>query len=254
MKGITALVLTLNEEKNIEECLQTLLWADKLIVLDSGSSDRTVEIAWRMGAEVFFHPFQNYADQRNFALQLVQTDWVLFIDADERVTPELAQEIREAVEKESICGWWIPRKNYICGRWVRHGGWYPDYQLRLLRPEKAHYDSAWEVHEIVVVEGGTGYLRHHIIHYNYRTWPEFIARQKVYLPLEVRTLRKRGIKAKPWSPFSMPLREFWRRYFKLEGYKDGLYGLILALAMAFYTMLAYTQLFLSSFRLKEPRA
>ncbi len=245
MKEVTAVVLTLNEEENIAECLKTLAWADRLLVLDSGSTDRTVEIAQGMGAEVVFHPFRNYAEQRNFALGLVRTDWVLFVDADERVPEELAREIKEAVEKEEFCGWWIPRKNYICGRWIRHGGWYPDWQLRLLRPEKARYDSAWEVHEIVVVEGETGYLSNHLIHYNYRTWREFAVRQKAYLPLEVRTLRKRGVKAKPWSPISMPLREFWRRYFKLEGYKDGLHGLILALAMSFYTMLAYGQLLLA---------
>lgn len=245
MERITALVLTLNEEKEIAECLRTLLWADELVVLDSGSQDRTVEIARDMGAKVFFHPFRNYADQRNYALGLVKTEWVLFVDADERVPQELAEEIREAVVMGGFCGWWIPRKNYICGRWIRHGGWYPDYQLRLMRPQKARYDPVWELHEIVVVEGETGYLRHHLIHYNYKTWGEFIARQKAYLPLEVRTLRKRGMKAKVWSPVSMPLREFWRRYIKLEGYKDGLYGLILASLMAFYTMIAFTRLLLS---------
>ena len=242
MKGITALVLTLNEEDNIAECLKTLVWADKVLVLDSGSTDRTVEIAQSLGAQVFFHPFKNYADQRNYALGLIQTEWVLFVDADERVPPELAAEIREVAEEEGFSGWWVPRKNYICGRWIRHGGWYPDYQLRLLRPEKARYDPAWEVHEIVVIEGKTGYLRNHLIHYNYRTWGEFISRQKAYLPLEVRTLRKRGMKAKVWSPLSMPIREFWRRYIRLEGYKDGLYGLILASILAFYTMLAYGSL------------
>jgi glycosyltransferase involved in cell wall biosynthesis len=239
MKGITALVLTLNEEDNIAECLKTLLWADEVVVLDSGSTDRTVEIAQSLGAKVFFHPFKNYADQRNYALSLVRTEWVFFVDADERVPPELAAEVREAAGEEGFSGWWVPRQNYICGRWIRHGGWYPDYQLRLLRPEAAHYDPAWEVHEIVVMEGKTGYLRNHLIHYNYRTWGEFISRQKAYLPLEVRTLRRRGMRAKVWSPLSMPVREFWRRYIRLEGYKDGLYGLILASILAFYTMLAY---------------
>jgi glycosyltransferase involved in cell wall biosynthesis len=239
MKGITALVLTLNEEDNIAECLKTLLWADEVVVLDSGSTDRTVEIARTLGAQVFFHPFKNYADQRNYALSLVRTEWVFFVDADERVPPELAAEVREAAQEEGFSGWWVPRQNYICGRWIRHGGWYPDYQLRLLRPEVAHYDPAWEVHEIVVMEGKTGYLRNHLIHYNYRTWGEFISRQKAYLPLEVRTLRRRGMRAKIWSPLSMPVREFWRRYIRLEGYKDGLYGLILASILAFYTMLAY---------------
>jgi glycosyltransferase involved in cell wall biosynthesis len=239
MKGITALVLTLNEEDNIAECLKTLLWADEVMVLDSGSTDRTVEIARTLGAQVFFHPFKNYADQRNYALSLVRTEWVFFVDADERVPPELAAEVREAAQEEGFSGWWVPRQNYICGRWIRHGGWYPDYQLRLLRPEVAHYDPAWEVHEIVVMEGKTGYLRNHLIHYNYRTWGEFISRQKAYLPLEVRTLRRRGMRAKIWSPLSMPVREFWRRYIRLEGYKDGLYGLILASILAFYTMLAY---------------
>lgn len=242
MKRLTVIILTKDEEENIAHCIGSASWADEIIVLDSGSTDRTVEIAAQMGARIYTHPFRNYAEQRNVALNLVRTPWVFFLDADERITPELAEEIQKAIEEKDYTGWWVPRRNYIVGKWIKHGGWYPDYQLRLLRPDKARYDPAWEVHEIVILEGRAGHLRHPLIHYNYRTWRELVARQLRYAPLELRNLIKRGIRPKPWSPLSMPLREFVRRYVTLQGYKDGLHGLMLAVVMALYTMWVYSLL------------
>jgi len=239
---LAVIILTKDEEENIAGCIRSVSWADEVMVLDSGSTDRTVEIATQMGARIFTHPFRNYAEQRNIALGLARTPWVFFVDADERATPELGREIRDVIEDENYAGWWVPRRNYIVGKWIKHGGWYPDYQLRLLRPDKARYDPAWEVHEIVILDGQAGHLRHPLIHYNYRTWGELVARQWRYAPLEVRNLIKRGIRPKPWSPFSMPVREFIRRYVTLQGYKDGLHGLVLALVMAFYTMWVYSLL------------
>ncbi|RLC80577.1 MAG: glycosyltransferase family 2 protein [Chloroflexi bacterium] len=242
MGKVSVIILTKDEEDNIADCIHSASWADEVIVLDSGSTDRTVEIAGGMGARIFTHPFRNYAEQRNVALGLAQTEWVFFVDADERVTPELAEEIKQVIEDENYVGWWVPRQNYIAGKWIRYGGWYPDYQLRLLQPDKAHYDPVWEVHEIVILDGKAGYLRHHLIHYNYRDWREFVTRQKNYAPLEAGVLEKRGIHPKPWSPISMPVREFYRRYVTLKGYRDGFHGLLLATLMAFYTMYVYTLL------------
>lgn len=239
MGAVTAIILTLNEEGNIAECIRTASWADEVLVLDSGSTDRTVEIARSLGAEVRFREFTNYAEQRNAALGMARTPWVFFLDADERVPPELASEVREAVEREDYAGWWVPRRNYIAGRWIRHGGWYPDYQLRLMQRERARYDPAWEVHEIVVLDGPAGYLKHPLIHYNYRNWREFVSRQFSYARLEVRALMRRGIRPRPWSPFSMPVREFLRRYVSLRGYKDGFHGFVLAALMGIYTMYVY---------------
>src|SRR5512136_3017274 len=117
---LAVVVLSKNEEHNITECLQSVNWADKLCVLDSGSTDRTVELARQAGAEVQQRPFVNYADQRNAALEMFGAEWILFVDADERATPEVEREVRRVIGEEPTVGWWIPRRNYIWGRWIQH--------------------------------------------------------------------------------------------------------------------------------------
>jgi (heptosyl)LPS beta-1,4-glucosyltransferase len=180
MAEISVVVLTKNEERNIRPCLETLQWADELMVLDSFSEDATVEIAQDMGAEVHQHRFVNYPSQRNAALQLASGEWVFFVDADERVTPELEEEIRRVLDETGFAGWWVPRRNFIFGKWIRHAGWFPDYQLRLLRRDRARYDETREVHELVDLDGEAGYLEGLMIHYNYDTLEQFRAKQDVY--------------------------------------------------------------------------
>ena len=145
--NVTAIVLTLNEEHNIEECLVSLAWADHMVVFDSFSTDRTVELARQARADVLQHPFQNYAQQRNAALDRVQADWIFFVDADERGTSELAAEIREvtAGDRREVA-WWVPRHNYIFGRLTLGAGWYPDYQMRLVRRGRARWERP--VHDL----------------------------------------------------------------------------------------------------------
>ncbi len=242
MAGLSVIILTRNEERHIADCLRSVDWADEVIVLDSLSEDRTVEIARSMGAIIHQRPFLNYADQRNAALDLVDNDWVFFIDADERATPELAAEVRRVIAEEKMAGWWVPRRNYIFGKWIRHAGWYPDYQLRLLLRGLARYDQAREVHELVILEGETGYLKNTLLHYNYDTLAEFMARQDVYTDYEAKILYDQGIRPK-WRNFILqPLRELKRRYISLEGYKDGFHGLLLSLLMAYYNFVMYCRL------------
>ena len=155
---VAVVVLARDEEKNIEDCLQSVSWADKLcVLLDPRTADRTAELAQRAGAEVQQHLFVDFAAQRNAALEAFEADWVLFVDADERGTPGLGPEVRGVVQDESVAGWWVPRQNWIWGRWIQHAGWYPDYQLRLLRKGLAHYDPKREVHEVVLLEGKQGW-------------------------------------------------------------------------------------------------
>jgi len=239
---ISVVVLTKDEERNIVACLEGARWADELLVLDSGSSDRTVELARSLGARVEFRPFTDYADQRNAALEMARGDWVFFLDADERITPKLREEIREAVLREGMAGWWVPRRNYIWGKWIRHAGWYPDYQLRLLRRGKARYDPRRKVHEIVILDGEAGYLQEPLVHYNYDTIAQFLEKQGRYLRYEAQILLEEGIRPKPYTYITQPLREFWRRYVSLQGYRDGWRGLLLSLLMAHYTFLAYLRL------------
>jgi hypothetical protein len=245
MPTLLAVILTRNEERNIRDCIQSVSWADGVLISDSYSEDGTPHIACQMGATVVQHPFVNFAEQRNLALadaQAAGAEWVLFIDADERATPELAREISGVLQHGTPSGWWVPRFNYIMGHKMRGGGWYPDHQLRLLRVGCAHYDPTREVHEVVVLDGEAGYLREHLIHYNYDTLAQFRAKQNRYQELETRILYKEGVQLRPWTFLSMPLREFWRRYVVLKGYRDGWVGLLLCGLMGWYTFRSYQRL------------
>lgn len=235
---VSAIVLTLNEERHIAACLATLTWADALVVLDSGSVDRTVALAQRYTSNVHYRPFDDWAHQRNAALDLATTEWILFVDADERVTPELAAEVRRAVAGAGeLCGYWVPRRNRILGRWMRATGWWPDEQLRLLRRGRVRYREDRPVHELVVCDGPVGHLRAPLLHYNYDSLGQLIAKQRRYARLEAGMLHAQGVPVRAYQLLSQPLREFVRRFMVLRGYRDGLHGLFLSLVMAWYVFM-----------------
>ena len=242
---LAAVVLTKNEERHIGDCLDSLAWADERVVFDDFSSDSTVEIARGKGARVISHPFENFCAQRNAALEAVEATWILFVDADERVTPSLADEVRQAIGltgEQARAGWWIPRHNYMIGHRMRGGGWYPDHQLRLLRRGKARYDPAHPVHEIVILDGEAGTLQNVFIHYNYDTVAQFRQKMGRYTAFEAEILFRQGIRARPRTYVTQPLREFWRRFVRLRGYRDHFYGLLFCGLMSWYTFLAYWRL------------
>jgi hypothetical protein len=244
MTKIFAVILARNEARHIGPCIDSVKWADQVMLSDSYSDDGTAEIAAERGALVYQHKFVNFSVNRNLALADAQAegaDWVFFIDADERATLELAAEIRAAVEQDKV-GWWAPRYNLMWGQVMKGGGWYPDAQLRLLKIGHASYDPTREVHEIVQLDGPAGTLREHFIHYNYDSLTHFRAKQSRYIDFEARILYKQGISAKPWTYLTMPIREFYRRYVKLKGYKDGWLGLQLCGLMAWYMFLTYVKL------------
>jgi len=242
MAKISVVVLTKNEEKNIWDCLETVRWADELIVLDSLSTDRTVAIAQQYTPRVYQREFKNWPDQRNFALTLATGDWVFFVDADERSTPELEAEVRRVTRDRIPVGWWVPRKNIIFGRWIRHTGWSPDYQLRLFQRKKGRYDTKRLVHELVILDGEAGYLKNTLTHLNYDSLGQFRAKQQVYTDHQAQMLKTQGVRPRWQSYLGQPLREFLRRFFKLEGYRDGFHGLLLSLLMAYYAWLTYRKL------------
>ncbi|RIK57693.1 MAG: glycosyltransferase family 2 protein [Chloroflexi bacterium] len=231
---LAAVILTKNEDAHIGDCIAGLRdWVDLVVVWDSGSTDATCARARAAGAAVVQRPFDTYAAQRQAVLDTLTVEWVLFVDADERAGPELAAEIRRRLaEDTAIDGYWIPRRNWIAGRETRWGGFYPDYQLRLLRRAAARY--ARGVHEIASVTGETAYLQTPLLHYNYRDWAHFHAKQPGYARLEAGLLAARGIRPRPHNFVLQPLREFRRRYFTLQGRRDGLHGLRLALWLAWY--------------------
>ena len=241
MKQLLAIILTKNEAAHIAACIETLDFADGVLVFDSFSVDETVGLARQMGAEVVQHKFENYASQRNAALKVAEgkADWVLFVDADERVTPELAVEIRYTIKMPDVVGWKIPRHNYIFGRLTLGAGWFPDYQLRLLRVGAAHYDPARQVHEVVILDGPEGTLEQPLTHYNYVDRTQFHRKQRAYSDYDAQILYEAGIRPKPQNYVLQPWRQFWWRWATLKGYQDGWHGLQLSLLMAWYELRKY---------------
>lgn len=234
---LVAAILTKNEARHIAACIESVRWADAVLVSDSFSSDATIELARAAGAIVTQRAFEGWAIQRNAALEeaaALGADWIFFVDADERATPELGQEIRRVMADRPEVGWAVPRYNIIVGHQVRHGGFYPDYQMRLLRIGKARYDPGRPVHEVVMLDGPEGKLANHLIHYNYESWGQFHDKQRRYATYEARILAAQGIRPRPHNFVLQPLREFRRRYITLRGYRDGLHGLKLSLLLAYY--------------------
>jgi (heptosyl)LPS beta-1,4-glucosyltransferase len=273
MTKLATVVLTKNEEKHIGACLDSLAWADRRVVVDSFSTDRTCEIAREHGAEVMSHPFSDYATQRNVAIDAVEADWIFFVDADERATSELAEEIRRIVGVEAfagsiagnpaapsgppshcdgngqastpedgsgeIVGWNVPRRNYLFGKLTRGAGYWPDYQTRLIKRGHAHYDRP--ASEIVVLDGPADNLQQPLIHYNYETIAQFRAKQTFRIDFEATNLYRRGEKCKFYSPYYMTIKHFWWRYVTLKGYQDGWHGVRLCLLLAYYFGFRYYQ-------------
>jgi glycosyltransferase involved in cell wall biosynthesis len=233
---LTAAVIARDEERVLGGCLESIAFANEVLVLvDAATVDRTREIARQNGARVEERVFDNFAAQRDAALGLSTGDWVLFVDADERVPPALRQEVERTVAQPAgRRGFWIPRHNYLMGRVVRHAGWFPDYQLRLLERRVARFDPRRPVHELALVDGPVGYLRAPLVHFNYASLGDFIARQERYSALEAdRWLATYG-RPRARALLGQPAREFGRRYVRLQGYREGLLGLVLSTILAYY--------------------
>jgi glycosyltransferase involved in cell wall biosynthesis len=235
--SLTAAVIARDEERMIGACLESVAFADdRLVLVDAATRDRTREIARLHGARVEQRAFDNFAAQRDAALQLSATDWVLFVDADERVPPTLREEVLRAVtDPDGKRGFWIPRDNYLMGRLIRHAGWFPDYQLRLLERSAARFDPLRVVHEVALIDGPVGYLREPLVHFNYASLGDFVSRQERYCSLEARRWLATYGRPRRQALLGQPLREFWRRYVLLQGWRDGVLGLVLSLLLAYYS-------------------
>ncbi len=243
MPKLTAVILTRNEAQHITACIESLRWADSVLVFDSYSTDATVTLAQEAGAAVLCHAFENYSTQRNAALDAAEgAEWVFFVDADERATPELAREIRQVIVEREEAGWWVPRHNYIFGHRMRATGWWPDHQLRLLHRGHASYDSNRAVHEVAILDGPEGYLEHPLLHYNYTTFEQFRQKQQRYTDYDATILLERGIRPKFYTPYTQAVRHFGWRFFTLQGWRDGGYGLLLSILMGYYEMVKYRKL------------
>ena len=235
MLHLAAVILTKNESRHIAACIAAVQpWVDAVIVWDAMSADATCDLARAAGALVVQRPWDNFAAQRQAVLDTVAAEWILFIDADERVTPALGQELQTVLAHKPAHGYWLPRRNFIVGHEMRGGGYFPDYQLRLLKRTAARYDTTRAVQEVVDVGGAEGWLDAPLLHFNYESWTQFHRKQRFYAAYEAQILRQRQITPRPHNFVLQPLREFRRRFLTLAGWRDGWPGLRLALWLAWY--------------------
>jgi glycosyltransferase involved in cell wall biosynthesis len=237
MTGLSVAIVALNEEERIRSCLESVAGADEIVVVDSGSSDKTVAIAREFTDRVLFHAWEGYGAQKNFALGLCRGEWLLSLDADERVSEALRAEISATLAADPpVAGFRIPRQNFFQGVWIRHGGWYPDYQLRLFRRGRGVF-TATAVHESVRVDGPVGRLQAPLIHQSYRGIEDFVARANRYSELAARQLAAAG---RGGTLADLLLRPAWRflsMYVLRGGFLDGGRGFTLAALYAHYVFL-----------------
>jgi glycosyltransferase involved in cell wall biosynthesis len=239
---LTVTVITHNESRNIGAALASVSWADEIVVVDSGSTDDTAEIARRAGARVEVREWPGYGAQKNHAASLASNDWILSLDADERVTPALAREIRELFAGTPAArGYRIPRIAFYLGRWIRSTDWYPDYQLRLYHRAAARWNQK-RVHESVDVDGAPGQLRHELQHYPYRDISHHLATIDRYTTLAADEWHAAGRRASAPRILVHAELAFARNFVLRAGFKDGAAGLIVSLLNSYYVFLKLAKL------------
>ena len=233
-------MIAMNEESNLPRTLESVRWADEIILVDSGSKDRTLEIAQSYGAKTSYHAFGGHGEQKNVALDLCTSDWILLLDADEVLTPELQDEILEVLSGEPKFGaYWIPRLNLIFGRWIRHGGFYPDRKLRLFRRGSARLSEGVGPHSTPQFAGPKGRLKHDMLHYAYPDLNIYLEHMNRYSSEIAKLLYKKGRVSKSlfaflWNTVANPAATFVYNYFFRLGFLDGREGLLLHLNHSVY--------------------
>jgi glycosyltransferase involved in cell wall biosynthesis len=245
MPQLSAIVITRDEAANIGACLDSLAFCEERIVVDSGSTDATVEIARQKGARVEFQPWRGYGPQKNHALSLATGEWVLSIDADERVTPALAAAIKGVLSDSGVDGWEFPRLSSFCGRQMRHSGWYPNYVLRLFRRGKASFEDII-VHEGVICAGPVKRLSEPLIHHPVHRLEDALSRMDRYSTASAQALAASGRRVSFMAGIGHGLFAFLRTYVLRAGFLDGAEGFLLAVANAEGSYYRYMKLWLAT--------
>lgn len=239
---LTACILTYNEERNLPECLASVSWADEVLVVDSFSTDRTLEIAAEWGARVVQRRWEGMNRQRAIAIQEARHEWVLCLDADERVSPALKDEVLDAIQRQDgVVGYQVPRHTWYLGRWIDHGGWYPDLKLRLFRREKARTVGT-DPHDRIEVDGPVGRLSGEIHHFTYRNFSQQISTIDRFSEIASRERFEAGERFRLWKLLLRPPLKFLECYVWKLGFLDGLPGLVIAVASAFNVFARYVKL------------
>jgi glycosyltransferase involved in cell wall biosynthesis len=240
--NVSVTIITLDEAAHIADAIDSVRWADEILVVDCGSTDGTVEIARGRGATVSTRPWTGYIDQKNHAASLARNDWIFSLDADERCTPDLAAEIGALLATEPPRrGYRMPRVSFHLGRWIRTTDFYPDYQTRLYDRRAARWRGHY-VHESVAVDGGAGQLKHELQHYSFRDLRDQIQRINHYTSLAARQMHEAGRRAGPLDILVHPPAAFLRNYVLRRGFLDGAAGLTLSAVNAYSVFLKFAKL------------
>jgi glycosyltransferase involved in cell wall biosynthesis len=239
---LTVTVITRDESAHIAAALQSVSWADEIIVVDSHSTDDTVAVARKYATRVEERDWPGYSAQKNYAAGIASNDWILSLDADERVTPDLAEEIRRTVQNEPAArGYRIPRVTWYLGRWIRSTDWYPDHQLRLYDRRAGRWNGR-RVHESVELQGAPGVLRHELQHYAYRDISHHLATIDRYTTLAAEQWLAEGRRTSGFEMLVHPRLAFLRNYLLRGGFKDGAAGLLVSRLNAYYVFLKFAKL------------
>jgi glycosyltransferase involved in cell wall biosynthesis len=240
---ISASIIVFNEEENIAELCETISWCDEIVIVDSSSKDKTVEIAKLYTDKIFQREFKGYKDKHQFADSQTTGDWIFWIDADERVTPELRKSIeklKKVEEKDLPDGFWIARKTRYLGRWIKYSGWYPDFQMRLYRKSASYWDGV-APHETARVKGRTEKLKGEFLHNTKKNLSEHHQVLDSYTSLAADYLTKKGKTIGGFGIFFNAFAAFIRTYFLKQGFRDGIPGLVIAMSTAYGVFLKYAK-------------
>jgi glycosyltransferase involved in cell wall biosynthesis len=246
--SLSVVIITHNEEKNIRRCLKSLkrrfvsIRLRQVLVVDSQSTDRTAAVARRLGAKVVVRPWPGYSAQKNWALKKCRGDWILSLDADEEMTGPLWREIEAALPSSppDVQGYFIPRRAYFLGKWMRHCGWWPDAQLRLIKRGKGRFNSNL-VHEGLEVQGRTAALQAPMNHYSYDSLSRYILKMEEYSTLAALRPPEKKIRFWPYYLLIDPFVVFFRMYVSRRGFLDGWHGLVVCLLSAFHDLVRYAK-------------
>ena len=243
MEAISAVLITCNEERNIRGALESLRWADEIVVVDSGSGDGTLAICREFTPRIYHRDWTGFVDQKNFALDQATHSWVLSLDADERLSPELLEEMQHLRQSGFDAeGYRIPRVAFFMGRWIRHGDWFPDPQLRLFDRRRGRWQGG-HLHESVKIPGEPGRLRGEILHYTYRNLSDYLKRLEKYSGLAALDYQARGKISSGWKMLANPVATFVKCYLVKRGFLDGVPGFMVAVMGAVSVFFKYASLY-----------
>ena len=242
MEKISAVIITKNEASNIKRCLDSLIdITDEIVVIDSYSTDETKEICKAYNVNFFQNEFENYSQQKNFGAQKASNEIILSLDADEELSDSLKKEVLKAKENFTADGYSFNRLTRYCGKWIKHGGWYPDQKLRLFRKSACAWQG--EIHETVHCESGKiQHLKGDLLHYSYPSISWHISKMNSFTEMAANEMFNSGKKAKTLKILFGPSFEFFKKYILKSGYRDGYYGFVIAVLSGYYVFLKYAKL------------